>query len=178
MSKTTTVQKLHEKLNNPIKEKKIVCVDVRTEGEHDAVRIPNTRNIPIDQLKNHIAELKKYGEVYVYCASGNRSQIACEILEKYGLENYYDVEGGLNAWKTAKLPVVGNHKKRIPIMRQVLIVAGTVVLAGLICKTIFNNELFLLLPLAISIGFLYAGFSGNCLMTKILIKAPWNQHKD
>jgi len=176
MKKTITPKELNERLKN--KDKKRVYIDVRTEGEHDAVRIPHTINIPVDQLKNHASELRKYDEIYLHCASGSRSQLACTILTECGFDNQCSVEGGLNAWRMENLPIVGNNKNRIPIMRQVLIVAGTVVLAGLIFTIVLQNDFFLTLPLAISIGFLYAGFSGNCLMTKLLIKAPWNQHKD
>ncbi|MEA3323331.1 MAG: rhodanese-like domain-containing protein [Patescibacteria group bacterium] len=176
MAKTIAPQELQERLGQ--KNKKVICVDVRTEGEHDAARIPNTINIPVDQLRTHINELKKYDEIYLHCTSGSRSQIACGILSDYGFDNQYSLEGGFGAWRAKKLPVVGNNKTRIPIMRQVLIAAAMIVLAGLIFKVIFQNDLFLLLPFGVSIGFLYAGFSGNCLMTKILIKAPWNQHKD
>ena len=180
MSKTITAKELYEKINNnnSKNKKKMICVDVRTEGEHDNERIPNTINIPVDQLKNHVAELKKYDEIYLHCASGSRSQMACNILTECGFDNQSSVDGGINAWKMEKLPTVGNNKNRIPIMRQVLISAGTIVLAGLMFKVIFQNDLFLILPLGVSLGFLYAGFSGKCLMTKILIKMPWNQHKD
>ncbi|XLQ20019.1 MAG: rhodanese-like domain-containing protein [Candidatus Moraniibacteriota bacterium] len=176
MSQVITPQELNEKLKN--KKGNLICIDVRTEAEHDAERIPNTINIPVDQLKNHSTELKKYDEIYLHCASGSRSQMACNILTDCGFDNHYSVEGGINAWKTEKLPTAGNNKNRIPIMRQVLITAGIIVLAGLMFKVIFENDLFLILPLGISLGFLYAGFSGNCMMTKVLIKMPWNQHKD
>ncbi len=176
MTKTISAKDLHEKLQD--KNKKLICIDVRTEGEHDSERIPNTINIPIDQLKNHSAELKKYDEIYLHCSSGSRSQIACNILSKCGFKNQYSVEGGLNAWKMEKLPTAGNNKTRIPIIRQVFIVAGTMIMAGLIFSIVLQNDLYLTLPLLVSVGFLYAGFSGNCLMSKLLINAPWNQHKD
>jgi len=42
MSKTITPQELNEKLK--IKKGNLVCIDVRTEAEHDAERIGNTIN--------------------------------------------------------------------------------------------------------------------------------------
>ena len=44
--KTLTPEELQKNLKD--KGKKVVCVDVRTEGEHDVIRIPNTINIPVD----------------------------------------------------------------------------------------------------------------------------------
>ena len=155
---------------------KYVCVDVSTEAEHDMERIARSVNIPLDQLKSHVGKLQGYEKVYIYCASGNRSIMACQILERNGIVNLVDISNGLNGWKMEKLPTVGKGKNRIPLMQQVLIVVGTAV-SGSIIASYFVNELFLLIPLAMSLGLLYAGFSGNCLMTKILIKMPWNQHK-
>jgi rhodanese-related sulfurtransferase len=151
-----------------------ICVDVRTEAEHDRERIAGSINIPLDQLRSHLNDIKGYEAVYVYCASGNRSAMACEILQENGFHNLYDLQDGVNRWKLDQLPTVGAGKNRIPLMQQVLIVVGTVVL-GSIIASYFISDFFLILPFGMSIGLLYAGFSGNCLMTKILIKMPWNQ---
>jgi rhodanese-related sulfurtransferase len=169
-------EELQKKLK--AKDNNVICVDVRTEGEHDSARIPNTINIPVDQLQNHIKELKKYDEIYLHCASGSRSQMACDILSKCGFDNHYSLEGGLNAWRAKDLPIAGHNKNRMPIMRQVMVSAGTLVLAGLILTIILDQDAFLFIPFFVSIGFLYAGFSGNCLMSKLLIKMPWNRHSD
>ncbi len=155
---------------------KYICVDVCTEAEHDMDRIAHSINIPLDQLKSHVGELKGYENVYVYCASGNRSAMACQILEENGIVNLFDISNGLNGWKIEKLPTIGKGKNRIPLMQQVLLVVGMAV-SGSIIASYLVHELFLLIPLGMSVGLIYAGFSGNCLMTKVLIKMPWNQHK-
>lgn len=153
-----------------------VCLDVRTEAEHDNECIAHSMNIPVDQLRSHLDILRSYESIYVYCASGNRSAMACEILESNNFKNVYDLQDGLNAWKIEKLPTVRKEKNRLPLMQQVLIVVGAVVFGSIILGYTVH-ELFFIMPLLLSIGLLYAGFSGNCLLTKILIRMPWNQCK-
>ncbi|MFA5986953.1 MAG: rhodanese-like domain-containing protein [Parcubacteria group bacterium] len=158
-------------------DQKRVCVDVRTEVEHDAECIAGSINIPLDQLQSHLGKLRAFDDVYVYCASGNRSAMACDILQKNGFARLYDLADGLNGWKLSKLSTIGQGRKRIPLMQQVLIVVGTTVMGSIILGYTVH-DLFLLIPLMMSIGLLYAGFSGNCLMTKVLIKMPWNRRKE
>lgn len=175
MTQKITAQELLNKMRDHAQQK-IICVDVRTEVEHDLECIEGSMNIPIDQLRSHIGDLKRFDVVYVYCASGNRSAMACDILNKSGVSSLYDLQDGLNGWKMNKFPTIGTGKNRLPLMQQVLIVVGVVVGGSVICGYMVS-ELFFIIPLLMSIGLLYAGFSGNCLMTKILIAMPWNQHK-
>lgn len=172
MSQKIQPKELHTVLENK-KKKKVICIDVRTEREYDAKCIAGTVNMPLDHLKNHIGELKKYDDVYVVCASGNRSGIACAELEKCGMQNVFGLEGGMSAWQKEGLPVEGKNKNRLPLIRQVFIAAGSLILAGCILGFLLQ-ELFFFVPIGVGIGLLYAGFSGQCLMMKILMKMPWN----
>ena len=52
------------------------------------------------------AELAADRPVYVICRSGNRSRTASETLIRLGYSEVYNVEGGINAWLDAGLPVV------------------------------------------------------------------------
>lgn len=175
MTQKITPQELQKILQNKT-DQKIICIDVRTEGEYDAQKIAGTVNMPIDHLRNHMGELKKYDTVYVVCASGSRSQLACDQLGTFGIKNVIGLNGGITAWQNMDLPVVGSSTNRIPLMRQVLIAAGSLVLTGCVLGFIVN-QLFFFIAAAVSIGLLYAGFSGHCLMMKILVKMPWNQSR-
>ena len=93
-----TVQNLHEKLKyGEIKSE--FLIDVRTKEEHFFEKIANSKNIPLNQIQEKIEELKKLEKIYIYCATGNRSQIACHLLNSAGIENCYNVEGGIKEWK-------------------------------------------------------------------------------
>ncbi len=157
------------------KKQKTICVDVRTEVEHNFSRIPGTINIPLDQLHNHIAELKKYDHVILHCATGSRSQFACNVLPGKGCRDVKSLAGGLTAWEAAGLPVERAGKARLPLMRQVFLVAGPMILVGVFLAFVYNNMTYLLLPLLVGTGLTFAGMTGICFMTKILVKMPWNR---
>jgi rhodanese-related sulfurtransferase len=73
-----------------------VIVDVRTVAEFKGGHIKNAVNIPLDQLKSKVAELKKKGKpIITCCRSGNRSGMAKGILTSAGIECY---NGG--AWNS------------------------------------------------------------------------------
>lgn len=87
-----------EQAKHIIDNDKVLILDVRTEEEFVTGHITDAINIPVDELEYRIDELKdKTGKILVYCKSGSRSVIACEILEQYGLTNIYNV-GGVVDW--------------------------------------------------------------------------------
>jgi len=76
-------------------------LDVRTKPEFDSGYIPNAIHIPIDELSYRWKE--ELGEdlsvpVIAYCASGARSQIACEILLENGFQNVFHMDGSLSSY--------------------------------------------------------------------------------
>lgn len=85
-----------------------VMVDVRQPEEWAALGHPaNAKLIPLPDLKQRAPdELSKSGRIYVICNSGNRSREASQILIDLGYKNVYNVEGGIQAWLSAGLPVV------------------------------------------------------------------------
>lgn len=67
-------------------ENEYVIVDVRTEEEYDQGHLVNSINIPYDELQQ--AKLDNNKVILVYCASGNRSSMAYNILTNLGYEVY------------------------------------------------------------------------------------------
>lgn len=43
-------------------------------------------------------------EIIIYCGGGFRSAIAAEALQKMGYTNVASMDGGIRAWRDAKLP--------------------------------------------------------------------------
>lgn len=62
----------------------VILLDVRTEKEYVAGAIEGSIHIPLDQLRDRLTDLDKSKSVYVNCKSGQRSYIACRILEQHG----------------------------------------------------------------------------------------------
>ena len=82
-------------------------VDVRTPGELQEGIIAGSENIDWNSgvLLEKLAATDKDAPVLLYCASGGRSNMAMEVLEKAGFTNVHDLAGGMRAWMAAKQPV-------------------------------------------------------------------------
>lgn len=146
-----------------------VLIDVRGAGEYNYEHIAEARNIPRSELEK--ADLPKDKEIYVICQIGMSSMAAARKLEGLGFKDVVNVTGGIEAWKMAQYPVerAANVRCVIPIMRQVQIIAGSMVLLGS-----FFIELRWLAFLA-GAGLLFAGISGTCMMAGLLSRMPWNR---
>jgi rhodanese-related sulfurtransferase len=151
-----------------------ILVDVREPFEFKAKHIQGSKNIPLDKIETAIERLKPIKTVYVHCQSGGRSSSACEILSNAGI-NVVNLEGGLSAWEDAGFDIEESGHHVIPIIRQVMIVAGTLVLIGVILG-IYVNPWWYLLSGFMGAGLLFAGITGICSMTYILKYMPWNRN--
>lgn len=85
-----------------------VVLDVRDAAEFATGHIAEAKHIALDDLPAKLNELKKYQNkaVLVNCQRGMRSAKACEMLRKAGFTQVHNLQGGLDAWVNAKLPVV------------------------------------------------------------------------
>lgn len=83
-----------------------VVLDIRTTAEYAGGHMPNARNIPLAELEKRLGEIKGNKPVLICCASGARSGRALAVLEKAGRTDIYNLDGGLQAWSQAGLPVV------------------------------------------------------------------------
>ena len=85
-----------------------LVLDVREASEYAQGHIADAKHIPLAQLAERLKELTKYKEkpVLLHCQGGVRSAKACDLLAKNGFTKLYNLQGGLNAWQQAKLPVV------------------------------------------------------------------------
>ena len=76
-----------------------VLLVVRTEEEHLHLRIPGSRNLPLDEIgKAKFVVPDVTTPVYVYCRSGVRSRQAASVLKKLGYTNVYDI-GGIKGYQ-------------------------------------------------------------------------------
>ncbi|PIV90626.1 hypothetical protein COW46_02290 [Candidatus Gracilibacteria bacterium CG17_big_fil_post_rev_8_21_14_2_50_48_13] len=150
----------------------VLVLDVREPHEHESGHIPDVINLPLCDIEKHLGEIKKYKSVLVHCQSGRRSEAALGILSEHGIDAAH-MQGGITAWQEEGHPVK-KRSKVLPIMQQVLLTAGLLVLAGTLLSALVTPW-FLLLTGFVGAGLSYAGASGNCLMAKILGYMPWNK---
>ncbi len=83
-----------------------MLLDVRTPEEYAEGHIAGAKLIPVQVLAEHLKEVPRDKQVYVYCYSGTRSARASKLLAKNGFTNIENIEGGIVAWKKAGYPVV------------------------------------------------------------------------
>jgi rhodanese-related sulfurtransferase len=81
-------------------------LDVRTVTEWNEHHIDGAVLIPLDELSARISEVPTDQDVLIICRSGNRSVDARNILRAAGLARTTSINGGINAWIGAGLPVV------------------------------------------------------------------------
>lgn len=85
-----------------------MVIDVRTPGEFKEGHLANAHNIDwlSDDFEASVKKLDKSTTLLVYCKSGGRSAAAAVKLRGLGYNPVYELEGGIEDWKRAKLPVV------------------------------------------------------------------------
>ena len=80
-------------------------IDVREQHEFAAGHIPAARLVPLSRLEQKVAQLPRNRQVYVVCATGNRSKRAAVMLRSHGIQAI-NVRGGTSAWQRAGKPLV------------------------------------------------------------------------
>jgi glyoxylase-like metal-dependent hydrolase (beta-lactamase superfamily II) len=147
-------------------------LDVRSPIEFESERIEGATNLPLDVLDGRLEEVPAQGEVVVVCRTGVRATIAAEALARAGRRSRV-LEGGVLAWRRAKLPLrVG--RKRLPVDRQVQLIAGLMVLTG-VTLGVLVNVWFLAVAAFFGAGLTFAGATGTCGLALVLMKMPWNR---
>ncbi len=172
--KHISVPAFREVIQSEANNQTVDFINVCTPAEYNEKHIKGVRSVPLGDLASQVETLNKKKTVYIHCRSGNRGRQAIEKLQALGVTaELVNVEGGLLAWEEAGYET-GSHTTRLPIMRQVFIGAGSLVLLGLLL-TYFVSEAFILIPLFVALGLLVSGLTGWCGMALLLGKMPWNK---
>lgn len=149
-------------------------INVCTPTEYKEKHIPGVRNVPLDELQQRVGEFSGKKTIYIHCRSGTRGKKAMEQLSALGVTaELVNVEGGLLAWDQSGYGT-NSLTKRLPLMRQTLIAAGSLVLLGYVLSLMLAEE-FIYLSVAVGAGLLFAGVTGWCGMSFALAKMPWNK---
>lgn len=150
-------------------------VDVREPDEHARERIPGARSLPLSQLKEAELSVAKGHPVLFHCRSGARTAgNVLRLAEKAGDWEALIVEGGLDAWKKAGLPIATDRRQPLELMRQVQIAAGSLIVLGVILGATVS-EWFHALPGFVGAGLIFAGATGTCGLANLLRRMPWNR---
>lgn len=87
----------------------VVVLDTRELTEWNESHLEGAtlvRPVEVSERADEVAPDRSQ-RVLAYCASGNRSARAADELQELGYENVASVAGGIKAWESAGLPVIG-----------------------------------------------------------------------
>jgi rhodanese-related sulfurtransferase len=149
-------------------------VDVREFPEYAAGAIHGSSLVPLVTVEREAAQWNKQEPVVLVCRGGKRAAQAAGILERMGFVHVAILDGGMEGWQRAGLPVGTSERKPWSLERQVRVIAGSLVLLltilGLtVSRWLFAGTLF------VGGGLLFAGVTDLCLMATLLGRMPWNR---
>lgn len=145
-------------------------VDIRGADEFARARAQGAENRPLDQIERIDCD----GPIVFMCRSGMRTGSNAARLAACHDGEAFLLEGGLEGWRKADLPVEEDRSQPIEIMRQVQIAAGSLVLLGLILGLVVAPGWFALSGF-VGAGLVFAGTTGWCGMAYLLAIMPWNR---
>jgi rhodanese-related sulfurtransferase len=172
--RTISARELHQKCQAG---ECVELIDVRTPAEFQAVHATVAYNVPLDRLDPKAQMQQRNGSagepLYIICHSGSRAEMACHKFLEAGFSDVISVAGGTSAWEAAGLPVKRGKRTVISIDRQMRIIAGSLVIAGVLLSLL--HPWFIALSAFVGCGLVFAGVTNICPMMLTLARMPWNQ---
>ena len=153
-----------------------VLIDIRETDEFARSHVKGAQSHPLSTWEKAHLTVDPDADVIFTCRSGMRTAGACDRLAARVNGNAFVLDGGLDAWAKAGLPVETNADAPMEIMRQVQIAAGSLVLIGVIFGFLVTPAWFALSAF-VGAGLTFAGVSGYCGMARLLMLSPWNRVK-
>lgn len=154
---------------------RIRMLDVRTPGEFEGGHIEGSYNVPLDTLGEHAAELRQLEDpVVLVCRGGNRARQAESVLRGSGMTRLHVLEGGMAAWQGASYAVRRTGRERWALDRQVRLVAGLVVLTGVLLSVLVSPALVWVAAF-MGAGLTFSAVTDWCGLAILLGKLPYNR---
>ncbi|NVD99294.1 rhodanese family protein [Massilia sp. BJB1822] len=154
-----------------------LLIDIRTADEHARERIAQARHLPLERLQAGADGALPAGRTVIFhCRSGQRTRLQASALAACVAGPAYALEGGLDGWKRAGLPVLRDASQPLELQRQVQIAAGSMIVLGTALGATVTPWLHLL-PGFVGCGLVFAGVSGFCGLARLLLKMPWNRRR-
>ena len=152
-----------------------LIVDVREPDEHRREHVAGAALFPSSVFSVTGFPAAEPGrQTLVMCRSGGRARKVAEALWAAGRTDVRVIEGGIMGWGKAGLPVERNASAPLPLMRQVMITVGAMLLA-LTALAATVSPWFLAAIGAVAAGLLFSGVTGICALATMLSKMPWNR---
>jgi len=156
-----------------LKDGRAVLVDIRGPDEFARRHIRGAVSRPLSSAQTPRLEAEPGQEVVFTCRSGMRTAANSDRLAAACHGEAFVLEGGVDGWAAAGLPVVEDRKAPLELMRQVQIGAGLLVVAGVALGSTVHPAFFGISAF-VGAGLTLAGATGFCGMARLLKLAPWN----
>lgn len=162
-----------EAVGERVREGHALLIDIREDDEFARRHIPGALSRPLSRFEAVALPEMVGTDVIFTCRSGMRTAANAGRLAAPVGGNAFVLEGGLDGWERAGLPVEANRKAPLEMIRQVQIAAGSLVVLGAILGWLVS-PLFFGLSAFVGAGLVFAGISGFCGMARVLALLPWN----
>jgi rhodanese-related sulfurtransferase len=151
-----------------------VIVDVRSAAEAKREHIVGSINIPLDEISEEKLQPYQDKKIIFHCQLGSRTKQAADKLASLPGREKYCLNEGISQWKRCNLETKLDKSAPIEIIRQVQIIAGSLVTLGVILSYLVSPN-FVLLSLFVGLGLIFAGVTGFCGMARLLALLPYNK---
>lgn len=152
----------------------VTVFDVRSAAEYETAHIPGSIRVGLDELRAEVDTVAALlpDHAVVVCRSGQRADQACRALAATGRDDLRILDGGIQAWEQS-----GGHvargRERWDLERQVRLVAGSLVVTGVLASLAWRPAV--VLAGAIGAGLAFAASTNTCAMGMLLAKLPYNR---
>ena len=94
-----------EEASRRLKSGEAALIDVREPGEWAEGHVAGSIHFPLNKVFTQASELPDDKALVFICSVGQRSALAAEYAAAVGRKDLANIEGGIDAWKAAGLPV-------------------------------------------------------------------------
>jgi rhodanese-related sulfurtransferase len=154
-------------------------IDVRSRSDYAVGHPGGAVSIPSEELdatviRSTLGPLAGMQEtLFLLCDTGTHAEHAARRLENLGMRKLALVEGGMQTWRAAGLPIV--HGLRKPSFEgQAQILVGLLLLV-ILAKAMLLHPVFYLMVGILGIGLIAVGLSPHASVGAVLARMPWNR---
>ncbi len=151
-----------------------MLIDIREADEFARRHVPGAISRPLSAFGAAAIPAMPGTAVIFTCKTGMRTGANAALLAAAVTGPAQVLTGGVDAWAAAGLPVATNAKAPLEMMRQVQIVAGSLVLLGVVMG-LFVAPGWFGVAAFVGAGLALAGVTGFCGLAKVLALLPWNR---
>lgn len=174
MTATSLTKLAPSEVADRLAKRRAVLVDIREPDEFRRRHVKGALSRPLSAFEQAHLKIEPGRDVVFACKTGMRTGAACDRLAASAAAPAYVLDGGLDAWAAAGLPMASDAKAPLEMMRQVQIGAGSLVLLGVVLGFLAHPGFFGLAAF-VGAGLTFAGLTGFCGMARLLALAPWNR---